>query len=243
MRKIKNFKSYNESLSSLLGYNLLQKKYDRIDREELSDRLLEITDLGVDISEIITKISDKSGKEIVEKSNDYCLSYYFTLSYDTDIFTKKTVYINSALFTKKISKLSTVSDTIESVFKKISKIYNLTITSSIIFTSELKIIFKIVCTSNELLPNSDFDKLLKNYGNTIEGKCYIALSKIKKYFTEKTGIKNPSIDFNWDMIDDVDHIYCGYFDDDGDDISLIACYYPKTNKIEYDDSNIDDLID
>ena len=239
MRKIKNFNSFNEGIS---GIDTLKNKYDDINKEDLSDRLLEISDLGVEVSETITKVTDKNGKEILEKSDEYYLSYYFRLSYNTDIFIATPGYFkNSSLFTKNLNNLSTVLNTIESVIKNISKIYNLNISNSEIYTTESVLNHKIVLTSKNMLPIEDFNKTYQKYGKTIEGKCHLALSKIKKYFIEKTGIKYPDLDFNWDMMDSEYGMHCGYFDDD-DDVTLIATYDPKTNKIYYDNNNIEDLI-
>ena len=60
-------------------------------------------------------------------------------------------------------------------------------------------------------------------------------------FSLTVNIKNPNIDFNWDMIEEIesgerDDIPCGFFTDE--EIIVIANYNPKSNDIEYDEPEV-----
>ncbi len=99
--------------------------------------------------------------------------------------------------------------------------------------------------SNEL-PKSEIDKILSEYKSSYEGKANKALDIIKIYLERNTDIINPSIDFNWDVISefeggDDDFLPCGFFTED--EIIIIAHWFPNSNKILYNEHEINRAID
>ena len=265
-RKIKSFISFNENIiSDIKSYKDALYKYDKIDKEDFEDRLVEITDLGVNLEILDPRITndkghpiafsyfntiDSSGKVTNKDEGKYFLSYFIKLTYDSSelfLLDARETPFNLERYNKKISYVSNIINTIFNVINKISSVYNLKIDKSIVHpiirnTSDgdvIKYTFSISLNSNEISID-EIKKISSEYNSTTNKKCHSALNRIHDYL-EKRGIKNPNIDFNWDMIEEIesgerDDIPCGFFTDE--EIIVIANYNPKSNDIEYDEPEV-----
>lgn len=240
MKNIVSFSKFNESINSLKGYRSLSKKYDKVSIEELEDRLIEVTDLGVEIDRINKQFVNDKGVDIQNffqpSTSNPNQKYFFSYSISLRYSVNKENQLSISEFGKITNKLSLVISTIESVTKNISRIYNLNILNSgvTIFSDRTVYLFGINLVSNQI-PDSEIKELVGEYENTLYGKCKRVLGEISRYVTEITGISDPPLDFNWDEIDSYkggeDYISCGFFLDE--EVIVIAHYMPETNKIVY----------
>ena len=130
MKRIKTFYRFDESIQYLSGFDKIYKKYNKISEEDIEDRLLEITDLGLKIVKIDKIIQNERGFNIQtfsDPNGKYFFSYYITLIYPIDKEEKHSTFDN---FNKRINKISLVNSTINSVIRNICKIFQLELISN-----------------------------------------------------------------------------------------------------------------
>jgi hypothetical protein len=241
----------------MLSYKDALSKYDKINREDLEDRLIEVTDLGVKLSQLEPKIVDENGTLFTGKPKDgekFFLSYNITLVYTVESlfgkqFGKSKTYDVEKL-TEKLKSLVEIQETVSKVAKNLAKIYNLNLSilkvSPIIgennaeFEEFNRYSYYIKLISDEI-SSDDISKVSSEYDSSYHGRANKAYEIIKKYMEDK-GVENPSLDFNWDIIDQFegtedDYLPMGFFTED--DIIVIAHWKPFTNTIEYDEYEVD----
>jgi len=255
--RIKSYKSFNENIGLMSSYKEALNKYDKIDREDLEDRLIEVTDLGVKLSQLEPKIVDENGTLFTgapKNGQKFFLSYNITLVYTVESLFGKQFGKNKTYdldrFTEKLKSLVEIQETISKVAKNLAKIYNLNLTilkiSPIIgennaeFEEFNRYSYYIKLLSDEI-SSDDISKVSSEYDKTYHGRANKAYEVMKKYMEDR-GVKNPSIDFNWDMIDQFegtedDYLPMGFFTED--EIIVIAHWKPFTNTIEYDEDEVD----
>jgi hypothetical protein len=255
--RIKNFKYFNENVGLMSSYKDALSKYDKINREDLEDRLIEVTDLGVKLAQLEPKIVDENGTLFTGNPKDgekFFLSYNITLVYTVESlfgkqFGKGKTYDVEKL-TEKLKNLVEIQETVSKVAKNLAKIYNLNLSilkvSPIIgennaeFEEFNRYSYYIKLISDEILTD-DISKVSSEYESSYHGRANKAYEIIKKYMEDK-GVENPSLDFNWDMINEFegtedDYLPMGFFTED--DIIVIAHWKPFTNTIEYDEDEVD----
>lgn len=248
MKRIKTFYRFDESIQSLSGFDKIYKKYNRISEEDIEDRLLEITDLGLKIIKIDKIIQNERGFNIQTFSDPdgkYFFSYYITLNYPID---KEEKHYTLDNFDKRISKINLVNSTISSVIRNICKIFRLELINTNVSILDDRYYYYIGLGSQQI-PQSEIKELLGEYQSTIEGKCKAALGRISKYLSDSYGVEDAPLDFNWDMIDSYDetgdngndYIPCGFFTDD--EIIIVAHYLPERDFIDYDEDEIQRAIE
>lgn len=252
--RIKSFNSFNESITNVASYKKILSKYAKIDREDLEDRLIEVTDLGVKLDSLEPRIVDENG--LLMKSNSYLnkffISYNISLSYQVDNLFQMNLQLGKTYdvdkFNEKLKSLVEIQETISKVIKNISKIYglNLVILKVTPFINEEynRYTYKITLTSDQISID-DINKISSDYEKTYQGRAEKAYDEIKKYMEEK-GVKKPALDFNWDKIDEFegtedDYLPMGFFTED--EIIVIAHWKPFTNTIEYDEGEVYRSID
>lgn len=260
--KIIRFSKYNESLEKMNSYSNIIEKYNKLDKDIFEDRYMEVIDLGVSIKSFNITISDENGNktylDILKRKSTKChLSYIINLEYDVDdiygdSMNRKNIKIEN--LQKIYNKHLNINNLISNISKNISRIYNLKLIDIIVYPMQIKIDDELVDRHSYLIkfitdeiPKLDVIKMLSEYKNSYYEKGNKALSKIKKYLEGKYNIKNPDVDFNWEVLEEFDfednenYLPCGFFTDD--EIVVIAHWKPKDDTIWYDLEEIERILE